>query len=354
VTLAALEGLIEGQKAKPMVPSVNTAALFATLSARKETRIKERAQELGTLWGNAGAIEATLKAINDPELSLDQRKKAIESASTLKQEGARDALLRLLSETNPDTLVIEAIRSLEQIGGDAIGDDLIKSWQKYTPVIRTAAAEALVSRKRWTLAFLSAIESKNIIASEVPISAVRTLGESNDEFIRQRAGQAIGRIRPANADKQKLIEAKKAMILQDAPKDLKAGHELAKKTCLVCHKLLGEGAEVGPDLTGVGRSSLEALLANVIDPNQVIGKGYENVLIETKDGRSLSGRVIENTDSRVKLLSSGPKEEVVAKSDIETMKVSELSVMPEGLEQMPDADFRNLVLYILNPEAAAK
>jgi hypothetical protein len=31
------------------------------------------------------------------------------------------------------------------------------------------------------------------------------------------------------------------------------------------------------------------------------------------------------------------------------MRVSELSVMPEGLEQMPDADFRNLILYILNP-----
>lgn len=174
--------------------------------------------------------------------------------------------------------------------------------------------------------------------------------------MRQRAVQVIGRIRPANADKQKLIEEKKKMILnpgQPGP-DLQAGHELAKKTCLVCHKLYGEGAEVGPDLTGAGRSSLDALLANVIDPNQVIGKGYENVLIETKDGRSLSGRLVEETDARVKLLSSGPKEDVVAKSDIESMRVSELSVMPEGLEQMPEADFRNLIMYILNPPQQGK
>ena len=34
--------------------------------------------------------------------------------------------------------------------------------------------------------------------------------------------------------------------------------------------------------------------------------------------------------------------------NIATMRVSELSVMPEGLEQMPDADFRNLINYILN------
>src|SRR6185503_2156197 len=106
-------------------------------------------------------------------------------------------------------------------------------------------------------------------------------------------------------------------------------------------------AEVGPDLTGVGRSSIDALLANVIDPNQIIGQGYENVEVETKDGRSVSGRMVENSDLRVRLLAAGPKEEVVAKSDIASLRVSEMSVMPEGLEQMPDADFRNLVWFIL-------
>ena len=85
--------------------------------------------------------------------------------------------------------------------------------------------------------------------------------------------------------------------------------------------------------------------------NQIIGKGYENVEVETKDGQTISGRLVENTDTRVKLLSSGPKEEVVAKSDIASMRVSQLSVMPEGLEQMPDADFRNLILYVLNSPA---
>jgi len=96
------------------------------------------------------------------------------------------------------------------------------------------------------------------------------------------------------------------------------------------------------------RSTLDALLANVIDPNQVVGKGYESVDIETKDGRNVSGRIVEDTATRVKLVSIGPKEEVIAKSDIVTMRVSELSVMPEGLEQMPDEDFRNLILFVLN------
>src|SRR5205085_4323292 len=143
-----------------------------------------------------------------------------------------------------------------------------------------------------------------------------------------------GRYRETGTDKLKLIAEKKKIVL-NGPVDMNAGHEVARRACLTCHKLHGEGADVGPDLTGVGRSTLDALLANVIDPNQVIGKGYENTEVETKDGRTLSGRVVENTDTRIKLLSVGPKEEVVAKSDIANLRTTELSVMPEGLEQMP-------------------
>jgi putative heme-binding domain-containing protein len=155
-------------------------------------------------------------------------------------------------------------------------------------------------------------------------------------------------VREADADKLKIIAQKKEVVTH-GPVDLEKGHEIAKKTCFVCHKLYGEGADVGPDLTGVGRSSLDALLTNVIDPNQIVGKGYENVEVETKDGRTISGRLVEDTESRIKLISAGPKEDVVAKSDIASKRVSELSVMPEGLENMPDDDFRNLINFILRP-----
>jgi putative heme-binding domain-containing protein len=158
----------------------------------------------------------------------------------------------------------------------------------------------------------------------------------------------IGRVREANADKQRLIREKKAKVLEGKA-DMEAGHKIAQQVCFTCHKLYGEGADIGPDLTGVGRSTLDALLANVIDPNQIIGKGYENVEIETKDGRSVSGRVVEETDSKIKIVSAGPKEEVIAKSDIASKRVTENSVMPEGLEQMPEADFRNLMMFILKP-----
>jgi putative heme-binding domain-containing protein len=176
---------------------------------------------------------------------------------------------------------------------------------------------------------------------------------AKDDYVRNRASKVIGRYRESTPDKAKLIAEKKKVVL-NGPIDIEKGHQIAQKTCFTCHKLHGEGAEVGPDLTGVGRSTLDALLSNVIDPNQIIGAGYENVEVTTKDDRTIAGRVVENTDSRIKILSMGPKEEVIPKTEVDSIRVSELSVMPEGLEQMPEDDFRNLIWFIYSPPADKK
>ncbi len=349
LALAALDGLLEGQQGKAIKPGVNTDALFAKLAASGQPELVDRGRRLGALWGNPAAIEATINEVNnDPKAGVEERAKAIRVVRKLGSPEARAALLQALAPAAMNPLTIEAIRGLGEIGGDTVAEEFIRRWKEFEPEARRAAAEVMASRQAWRLNLLSAIEAKTISPNEIPVTVIRSFNQSGDATLRQRAADAIGRVRPADADKLKIIAGKKRMILA-GPADLQAGHEIAKKTCFVCHKLYGEGAEVGPDLTGVGRSTLDALLANVIDPNQVVGKGYENVEVETRDGRSLGGRMVENTDTRVRLLSAGPKEEVIAKSDIASMRVTEMSVMPEGLEQMPDADFRNLIMYILNP-----
>ncbi|MCW5552804.1 MAG: HEAT repeat domain-containing protein [Verrucomicrobiae bacterium] len=352
LTTAALDGLLEGQKGQAFLPTVDSSALLNKLAASANSTIVERTRQLGALWGEAGAIQQMFAMVNDRNAGLNERAKAIQTLAKLKSPAARDAALKLVTPQNPDTLVIEALRALSEIGGDTVGQDLIERWKTFSPGVRQVAGETLTSRSRWAGNLLSAVERQVISASELSATTIRALASfvrADDEGLRRRFEQSIGRVRSTDADKQKIIEARKQMILSGGEPDLQAGRELTKQHCLVCHKLNGEGADVGPDLTGSGRSTLDALLANVIDPNQVIGKGFENVEIETQDGRIVSGRLVEDSAAHVKLLASGPKEEIVARSEIAQMRVSELSVMPEGLEQMPDEDFRNMILFLLNP-----
>jgi putative heme-binding domain-containing protein len=203
------------------------------------------------------------------------------------------------------------------------------------------------------LRLLALVGEGVIKRGDLPPTTIRNLATHKNAQVTAGAEKAVGRVNATSAEKLKLIDAKRKVVL-DGPIDLAAGHEVAKKTCFICHKLYGEGAEVGPDLTGVGRSSLDALLHNVINPNEIIGQGYENVEVETKDGRTISGRMTENNDARIRILLAGPQEEVIPKQEVKQLTISPNSVMPEGLEQMPDADFRNLIWYILSPPGDAR
>ncbi len=251
-------------------------------------------------------------------------------------------------------LYAESIRALSAFEGDEIAYGIVDAWKNLALPTRRVAAEVLVTRSKWSRALLAGVDNKIVEPQDISATARRALARSSDSTVVDHANRVLGRYRATGEDKLKLIAEKRKIVLAAQP-DLKAGHEVALRACLVCHKLYGEGADVGPDLTGVGRSTLDALLHNVIDPNEVVGNGFENTEVELKDGRVLNGRVVEDSPTRLKLAASGPTEHIIARSDIAivngkpSIRTSELSLMPEGLEQMPDAEFRNLIWFLLDP-----
>lgn len=350
---AALDGLIEAFRAKAAPPSIALEPIFERLTANPT--LADRVRRLATLLGDTRASLALIARINDSTATPNLRRRGIQAARETGGDTARQALFEfLVSQPNSPGLLTDALRALAVFPDETVPGAILKAWSKLDPPARRVATEVLTTRRRWSGELLAAVDQKTIAPEEVSATARRALARSDDPALRDEANRLLGRYRPPEADKLKLIAEKRKVVLAGTP-DLNAGRAVAQATCFVCHKLHGEGAEVGPDLTGVGRSTLDALLQNVIDPNEVIGHGYENTEVELKDGTVLSGRVIEDTPNRIRLLASGPTEHVVARADIAEdrgrlrITRSELSLMPEGFEQMPDADFRNLIWYLLNP-----
>jgi len=348
MTETALDGLIAGQAGKALPPSQGGGPFIAKLSAHPNPGIASRGQKLGALWGDATALRAILQVAGNSDATPNDRVRAIQTARTTKNAAVRDAMLAIVGTTNPEPVQIAAIDALGELGGNEIAEELLGRWKTLSAGARSAAANALASRRRWALPLLAEVKAGRISASDFGPAVIRNLVNNRDDYVREEAKNAIGRFRESGADKAALVAAKRKVALEGEP-NLEAGREIAQRVCLVCHKLLGEGQVVGPDLTGVGRSSLDSLLWNILDPNQVIGAGYEQVEIETKDDRVVAGRLIEDTDARVRLLISGGKEEVIGKGDIRNRRTLESSVMPEGLWEMPDADLRNMLWYILAP-----
>ena len=120
------------------------------------------------------------------------------------------------------------------------------------------------------------------------------------------------------------------------------------KLCAQCHKIYGEGKEVGPDITSNGRSSFDQLLSNVFDPSLVIGADYRPLTVATSEGRVLSGLVVENSDQRIVLKVQGGKLETIPRSEVEAVKQSQVSLMPEGIEkQLKPQEIADLFSFLL-------
>src|SRR5262249_9100447 len=136
-------------------------------------------------------------------------------------------------------------------------------------------------------------------------------------------------------------------LLKKTPGDAKAGVEVFKKLCAQCHKIHGEGQEVGPDITSNGRSDFEQLLSNVFDPSLVIGAGYAATTVTTKKGLVVTGLVVEDTPQRIVLKQQGGKLETIPRKDVDEVTVSKISLMPEDVEkQLKPQEIADLFAFL--------
>ncbi|MEC7599484.1 MAG: c-type cytochrome, partial [Planctomycetota bacterium] len=115
-----------------------------------------------------------------------------------------------------------------------------------------------------------------------------------------------------------------------AQADMQQGAALFRKNCANCHRLLGEGALIGPDLTGGQRGNLRYLLQNIITPSEEVATNYRTSLFEMADGQVIVGVVLNQLPDR---LTVQTQEAVVtlSRSEIEDRQESSQSLMPNGL-----------------------
>jgi quinoprotein glucose dehydrogenase len=123
--------------------------------------------------------------------------------------------------------------------------------------------------------------------------------------------------------------------------------ERAEVSCVRCHKVNGEGGEVGPELTGlVEKKGREYVLQAIIHPNAAVADGFESVLLILKNGTAYAGIIKSETADAIELNSPEEGLVTVKKSDIESREKG-LSGMPEGMGQiLSKADLRNLIEYL--------
>jgi putative heme-binding domain-containing protein len=157
-------------------------------------------------------------------------------------------------------------------------------------------------------------------------------------------GQQPGAFRKADPDA--LREA--AMNNGGDPRRGQALFASAATRCAGCHKVHGQGGDVGPDLSQVGgKFDRTHLIESVLDPSAEITQGYHATIIETKSGRLLTGIVKSESPTAVTLLDAEGRQVTIAARDVESRAVSNVSLMPAGLaDGLTPAEFTDLIAYL--------
>jgi putative heme-binding domain-containing protein len=344
----ALDGLVKGQEGGVIKPTTDVSATLAKWRAHSNADIRKHGQTLAVLWGDEAAVKEMIVALNDAKKPEKERIAILQSLRKVRTATVKEGLKPLLTPQTSTALAVAAIRAAADLGGDDFIAPLIQQAASKDFNVRIASLEALSTRTTWTQSMLNAIAEGKVSPTGFPVPVRRALATSKDKAIRDQAFKVLGAWQDSSDDVKSLIAQKKQACLTGEP-DLANGKLIFTATCMVCHEFHGGGQKVGPDLIGSGRSNLDAILANVIDPNQIIGNGYENFTVSTKDGRTLAGRVVEDTPSHVKLLGAGGAAQVVPRDQVATLTNTKQSLMPMGFGNLPDTAFRDLVWYVLAP-----
>jgi putative heme-binding domain-containing protein len=128
--------------------------------------------------------------------------------------------------------------------------------------------------------------------------------------------------------------------------------------CTRCHGS-GDAKLLGPDLTQLGNDATDVYLVEaLLNPSKVIRKGFESVIVVTKAGKPISGRIVEQTADKLAIRVSSDDLRLVtlAKADIEEIAPNKVSSMPEKLvDELKDRrQFLDLVRYMMELAAAGK
>ena len=135
--------------------------------------------------------------------------------------------------------------------------------------------------------------------------------------------------------------------LRTGPGNPYTGETLFMQRCAACHKLFFKGGNVGPDLTSYQRDNLGTMLLSIVNPNAEIREGFQYTVAETKDGRTVSGFVVDR-DNQVTVLRGLAGENITLRADnIKSIEPMGQSLMPAGLlDGLDDQQLRDFFAYL--------
>jgi putative membrane-bound dehydrogenase-like protein len=267
-----------------------------------------------------------------------------------------DKYLLLLTSAFPPELQNAALGSWAKISSRLpTGTDkepaFWQAWEHGSPQLRRQIIDSLLTREEWTEFLLREIIADNCKPGELDASQRERILSSNVPRIAELARTVFEKSATSNASENLSAWASSLTI----PGRLEAGKGVFSKHCSACHVLDGTGHSVGPDLAALTDRSPRAIFTAILDPNRDFDSRYANYIAVTKEGLTFSGVLTEETATSVTLKERESKTHLLLRRDLEELRASNKSAMPEGIEKdFSKEDLANLLAYLTQERKPAR
>ncbi len=327
--LSLFELGVRGMRGLPEPAGWNDVS--AHLYDSKDAAIRRAAESLGAAFGDEALYDRMRSVLADDAANTAARQHAL---SILASDPSPKNLPLYLTLLNSARLAPQVIPLLQSYNDPSVADVLIARLPAWKGAEGAAAMEVLSSRPASAAKVLDAIRAGKLEKSILTAYYARQMSSLGDEQLNARLAREWGAFGQTPSELRSAI-AKTVAEYESAPLwayNAQAGAEHFKKLCATCHQPEQQKENLAPNLAGSGAKGIRYLVENVLDPNAVIGRDYQARILVTADGRALSGLVESETASAV-TLRTATNSVVVAKDEIEEIRVSPNSFMPTGLLQ---------------------
>jgi len=277
---------------------------------------------LAPLWATASLLAGS-------DRPVAERLVAIDVLARGRPDLAASMIPNLLTLNQPQEIQSAAARAVAHARQPALAARALDHWKDLLLATRRELALSLAGSPVTSEPLIKALELETIVPSELDAPAREALERLPDAVLRQRASIVLARFAP----RPRSEAVSRYQTARKFPGDGRRGAAVFARNCQTCHQHQGQGHRVGPDLSGIAGRAPEALLIDVLDPNREVAPDYVTLNVATHRGQVFSGVLADETATSLKLRRAEGIEETILRSEIDELRSSGRSLMPEGLEQ---------------------
>ncbi len=263
-------------------------------------------------------------------------------------------LLNLLTPREPTAVQLRVIDVIAERSRPTEMQELFNAWPSFSNTLRQHLVGQLLSRRAGAEMLLAQLESGALRVDELSLSARSQLLNTGSRSMRVRAARLVAKVGSRKRDLivQEYLDAFHSIdrdVTSDESTQNATGKQLFEKHCAVCHTPDSTGRTIGASLDNLTNRTDSALVEAILNPNRSVDPKFQSYVIQSDQGRAYAGMIESEVADSVTIAHADGKRTTIRRDQIEIMKNTGASLMPEGFETSMDAGaMHRLVRYLQN------